>query len=1038
MQGVSGKFALLLLPILLCVCATTTLSLDRSRSITQFHHTAWTARDGAPSQISALAQTADGYLWIGSARGLFRFDGVRFERYTPPPGVDLPAHNIYALKATPDGGLWIAFRPSGLGYLKDGKFTVLVKDQLPSSQIYCLGIDGKDRLWAGTHKGLALRSDDGSWTEIGSEWGFTPRRVRSILTDRKGRMWVAVDDAVVVLPPDVDRFDESSQARGIFTALAESPDEQIWTAELDKLIYPLPHALSAGTQKSFSIKPARVVGGMIFDRDGALWFTDDDGVKRVRYPERQKGDLLAVGNSEYEVLTASGGGLSGTYASPILEDREGNIWVGTAQGIDRFRYSYFLPHKLSAEYRNVTLIADPKSGIWAGSSIKLPLAHFDGDSVRTFPEAMYISSVYRDDAGVTWWGAQGRLLRQSENDMTTFPQPAHLKFDWLWEVLAGDTGPFLWINLGDDGLISFDNGTWGTRTRPAQLPDRGPSASFRESPQRTWLGYTESRVALLEGGTARMFSTDEGVDVGRIRVIRKGADHIWIGGELGLALFDGTRFRTIRTVEAERFGTVSGMVFSNDGALWLNAVKGIVRIPHEEVAALIDDPDHKANFRRFDFNDGLPGAPQMNWTVSTAVASVDGLLWFATDGGLVSIDSTNLVSNPLPPPISIASLDAAGRQYDTQQPIELPKGTEDLRIEYTALSLSIPERVRFRYMLEGTDETWQDASNRREAFYTNLGPGEYRFRVIASNNDGVWNEEGAVLNFRILPMFYQTNWFLALCFVVAVVMFFVVYRWRVRLVKERLHMQFEERLAERVRIAQDLHDTLLQGFVSASMQLDVAVDTLAEDEPSRPRFLHVHKMLGRLIDEGRDTVKGLRSVATEGTASFEQTFARIRDEIDLDRTVDLRMTFEGTPRPLHPIIHDEVSHVAHEAVINAFRHSDATRIEVLIEYAPRRFNLLVRDDGCGIDPEIVESGREGHWGLSGMRERAENIGARFKVWSSRGGGTEIELSVPGRIAYRDEDDRPLVRWFGKSRVRRTNGNGGSNDRGYEDPGDERR
>ena len=966
-------------------------ALDPSRTILQLHNTKWTSREGAPSQVIALAQTVDGFLWIGTSRGLYAFDGVKFERYQPPGNVELPSDNIYTLKASPDGGLWVSFRPSGIGFIKDGKIDVVTaNDKLPSSQIYCLAFDGKGRLWAGTHNGLALRQEDGSWKDIGEEWGFAPRRVWSMFTDRSGRMWAAVDGSIVVLTPNVDRFQETGERVSPVTSFSESPDGRVWRSEVGGFVRPTPH--SANVSPGFGVKASRIVGSILFDRDGGLWFTDEHGVKRLRSPEILKGDLIEIDDPRIEVFE-TGDNLSG----PLLEDREGNIWIGSPQGLSRFRYSYFTPHSSSSRYRNMTLAADSERGIWIGSSLNLPLVHFDGESARPFPQATSISSVSRVSEGVVWWGADSHLFRQAGNVITPFAPPAHLKGDWLWEVFHNDAGSFQWVNLGDQGLVSFDNGKWGTWTRPTGLPDRGPSASFREDSGRTWLGYTENRVALLEQGVGKLFTLADGIDVGRVRVIRSGHDRIWIGGERGLSIFDGNRFHKIQS--AERLGTVSGIVFSRDGSMWLNEAQGIVRIAKEDVDRIIQNPAAHLSFRRFDFEDGLPGSPQMNWTVSSAVEDTDGRIWFATDGGLVSIDPLNLLSNSIPPPVSIRSLVVNDQPYNIHQPIELPKGTEDLSIEYTALSLSIPERVQFRYMLEGVDSEWREANSRREAFYTNLGPGEYRFRVIASNNDGVWNNDGAVLNFQILPRFYQTNWFLGLCGLLAAALALIVVRLRVEQVKNRMSLKFEERLAERGRIAQDLHDTLLQGFVSASMQLDVAVDSLSDKAPEKPRFERIHDMIKRLINDGRETVKGLRSSQTAGRQAFEEFFFQIRDEVDLERSVDFRIVTSGQTRQLHPLIHDEIRHIAHEAIVNAFRHADATRIEVSIEYSARKFFLSIRDNGQGIEPEIVRSGLDGHWGLTGMRERAEKVGAGLKIWSTKGRGTEIELNVPGRLAY---------------------------------------
>lgn len=1005
------------LAVALCL-AYGVAALDRSRSINQFHRSQWTSKEGAPSQVVALEQTKDGFLWIGTARGLFRFDGVQFEKYAPPDGIELPSENIYSLKADDDGGLWVSFRPAGVGFIKDGSIEISTRsDELPSSQIYCLGIDGRGRLWGGTHNGLALRSDDGGWTEIGEDWGFSRRRVRAIFTDRQGDMWVAIDGRIVVLRNGKDYFETTEDEADIVTGFAQSPDGRVWKGEALSFVRPVSSVASSGP--NFGIRSSRTAGGILFDRDGTLWLTDEDGVKRVREPHNLASDIVSLDDPRLERFSTED-----NLAGPILEDREGNIWIGSPQGLSQFRYSYFVANKASARYRNMTLLADRENGIWVGSSLKLPLAHIDGEKIKTFPNAMYISSVSRDAAGIVWWGRNSQLLRQNGDEIDAYAQPDGLKDDWLWEVFPDESQGCLWARAGDSGLISFENGQWGTRTPPPGLPDRGPSASFSENSNVTWLGYTEDRVARIESGRVKMFSTADGLGVGRLRVIRKGADRIWAGGERGLALFDGSRFRTIRISPTARFGTVSGMVFSRDGAAWLNEVQGIVRISKEEVDRVVSDPEHEVTFRRFDYADGLPGAPQMNWTVSTAVESADGRLWFATDGGLASIDPTNLVANDLPPPVAIKALTAGSQLHSTSLPIELPEGTEDLKIEYTALSLSIPERVQFRYMLDGVDAEWYDAQSRREAFYTNLGPGEYRFRVIASNNDGVWNSDGAHLTFRILPKFYQTNLFLVLCTLVAIALIIGIFWWRVEQLKTRMHYQFEERLSERGRIAQNLHDTLLQGFVSASMQLDVAIDSLSDTSSEKRRFERVHEMIKRLVNDGRETVKGLKSTPKTGNEGFGELFSEMREEFDPEHEVEFRVTLGGLHRSLHPIIYGEVRYIAQEAIFNAFRHARASSIEVAIEYSARRLFLSMRDNGVGIDPEIIRRGRDGHWGLTGMRARAQGIGARLKIGSIEGRGTTIELTVPGRVAYQNSNRDWLL---GLLRVK-TSGSGNERER----------
>jgi signal transduction histidine kinase len=306
--------------------------------------------------------------------------------------------------------------------------------------------------------------------------------------------------------------------------------------------------------------------------------------------------------------------------------------------------------------------------------------------------------------------------------------------------------------------------------------------------------------------------------------------------------------------------------------------------------------------------------------------------------------------------------------------------------------------VRFRYRLEGADEQWQDAGTRREAFYTNLGPGTYTFRVRAANNDGVWNEQGASLELVIPPAFYQTHWFLVLCLAAAACLIWIVSLLRLRQMTARLQRLHEERMDERTRIARELHDTLLQGFLSASMQLHVAADRIPDDSPAKPIVTNVLRLIANVSEEGRQAVRGLRLAET--TESLEAAFGRAKQELAGEREIGFRVIVVGHHRAVAPEVRDEIYRIGREALVNAFQHADAKNVEVELEYLDAALRLRVRDDGRGIDETVLHSGRGDHWGLAGMHERARKIGARFRVTSRNGAGTEIELSVPRRIAYR--------------------------------------
>ena len=971
--------------IVLLAFAPMARALSPDRTIRQFHHTAWTAKDGAPSQISALAQTKDGFLWIGSARGLFRFDGVHFESYTPPDGVTLPSHNIYTLMATPDGGLWVSFRPSGLGFIKDGRITVFAKpDEIPAGHVNAFARDHDGRIWAGTSNGLALRSG-AKWVVTNTEW-----HVRWLFVDRDGTLWITTTKGLFSLRRGAKRFELSGPPA--ITKVAQAPNGELW-GTADQLTLRRVHRGPDDRLEVFT-NPME----LLIDRDGAIWMIDvSGGIARLRHPEQAPNRAIPDTDPLLDLYTERDG-LTSDVASVLLEDREGNIWAGTSKGLDRFRYSHVMPVSLPPPHLKVTLAADDDGSVWVGSSAIENLVHVRGSETETQRVSYLVSSVYRDADGTRWWGGHGGLMRQRGGRIDSFPHPSDLRADFIWEVLRAEDDGSLWINYGDDGLLHFNDGVWSRRATPPGLLARGPSATFHDSRGRTWLGYTENRVAVLERGRATVYTRDDGIDIGRIRVIRgRTGPHYWLGGELGLALYDDGVFRSILARDGTRFGTVSGIIETADGAVWLNEMRGVVHISAEEAHKAVTDPTHRVAYQLFDFLDGLPGSPQMNFTVSTAVEASDGLLWFATDNGLARIDPARLQRNTLAPPVAILSA-TADRPYGSAPSLTFPAGTRQFEIHYTALSLSIPERVKFRYLLEGADEEWQDAGTRREAFYTNLGPGTYTFRVRAANNDGVWNEAGASLAIVIPPAFHQTKWFLALCIAAAACVVWIMYLLRVRQVRTRLQKLHEERMDERTRIARELHDTLLQGFLSASMQLHVAADHLSEDSAAKPILTNVLGLISKVSEEGRQAVRGLR--LSENSESLEESFGRVRQELAASRGIGFRVIVEGKHRAVSPMVRDEVYRIGREALVNAFQHANAKNVEVEVEYLEDRLRVCVRDDGRGIDDTVLRSGRDDHWGLAGMRERAQKIGAQFHVTSRSGAGTEIELSVARRIAYR--------------------------------------
>jgi signal transduction histidine kinase len=362
------------------------------------------------------------------------------------------------------------------------------------------------------------------------------------------------------------------------------------------------------------------------------------------------------------------------------------------------------------------------------------------------------------------------------------------------------------------------------------------------------------------------------------------------------------------------------------------------------------------------------------------------------------IDPDRLYLNDKPPPVQIEKIVADRKSYSPRQGLSLPPLTRDLEIDYTALSFSVPQKVRFRYKLEGHDENWQEPGSRRQAFYSDLGPGNYKFHVIACNNDGLWNEIGASLDLSIPPAWYQTNLFGILSVTVAVLLLGVLYRLRVEALAKAISARFDARLAERTSLARELHDTFLQTIQGSKLVADDALEQPNDSARMRRAMERISEWLEQATLEGRTALNALRTSTTEGN-DLAEALQRATEEGMIHGSTAVTFSVSGDAREMHPIVRDEIYRIGYEAIRNAFAHSKATRLEVELTYA-QDLTVRVSDNGAGIDSTVVAQGKEGHFGLQGMRERAERIGAKLTVVSSATAGTEITTIVPGSIVFR--------------------------------------
>jgi PAS domain S-box-containing protein len=766
---------------LACSCSA---AFGSDRTIAQFAHTAWGPKDGAPSVVTALAQSVDGYLWLGSADGLYRFDGVVFERYQPQSGEPFPARYVSSLLALPNGDLWIGFRAGEISLLRNGNATHYnAREGVPNGGIWSFAQDREGTIWAASSSGLARLEGD-RWKEVGKDWSFPGKSANTIFLDGQGRLWVSTEDTLVFLPPGARRFQPTGVGVGQVFQVAEAVNGKLWMAETTRSVRPIPLAYKQQPPDETEVQVGSQ--GILFDNDGALWISSlGDGIRRSPAPQSLRGRIKQF-STAVESFTAKDG-LSDNVVNAILQDREGNIWIGTNNGLDRFRKTNLVPVVLPFKPRQTVLATGDAGDVWISEedyTFRVHGGHADRDS---HPLPCQAKSAYRDPAGAIWWLCPDAIYRHHAGSYTKVALPPWFpNIYYELEIQATEDGSgSLWLAAHSEGTFYRKKEIWQRLESASEFAKLSPTTAFTDWMGRAWFGYEGGTIILLKDeNIQRVFPPDES-PVGSVRAIAGRGRHIWVGGELGLAFFDGNRFRRIVPADAETFGSVMGVQEASNGSLWLAESRGVIEIAATEVQKVLNDPSYRVRYRVFDSFDGLPGTFAGVAIYRKAIQGTDGKLWFMGSSGLVWVDPANVSTNALPPPVLIRSVRANSRQSGSLANLALPPRTTDLQIGYTALSLSVPEKVRFRYKLEGVDKDWQDAGTRREAFYNRLDPGKYHFRVIACNNDGVWNEEGARLDFNIAPAWYQTIWFRGLCVLAFFTLLCGVYQMRVHQLQEQ-------------------------------------------------------------------------------------------------------------------------------------------------------------------------------------------------------------------------------------------------------------
>ncbi|HEY4358370.1 MAG TPA: triple tyrosine motif-containing protein, partial [Acidobacteriaceae bacterium] len=737
-----------------------------------------------------------------------------------------------------------------------------------------------------------------------------------------------------------------------------------------------------------------------------LWVAqDDEGLSRIGHVSDA---------AQAHVIESSGpNDLTASQTHALLQDREGNVWVGTDRGIDRFQKTSFVHFRATQLRYFPALIAGDDGSVWINSHGS-PLMRVQ-DGVTT-PVGAHVNTgpfAKRRNGDICFIDLTSYELQcYGKNTPTHVKLPDFLEHSPPMGFIEDDDGSLL-VSFQGKGFWRDRDGVW-EKMDAAGLPKGSPWGMLSDARNRLWLGYGNNTVTERREGKYQTLTID-----GAWRntlTFYEAAGTIWAGGSSGLCFLDGDHFRHVRTLEADLFKGTSGIVADAYGNLWVNAGAGILRIPAEEITRLLANPDRPVKVDLFDENDGLVGQPTQYKRAPSAVADTRGTLWFATGGDVVSLDPSKLGRARALPSVLIESVSIDGKPAlrAPGQPGALLRTDSshlhDLEINFIGINLSAPERISYRYRLVGEDKTWQDAGKRRQAFYTRLNPGTYQFQVSASSGEE-WSDLAAPLRIEVTPAFYQTWWFTLLCVLVLLWIAAMIFKARMQFVTEQVHARLSERLAERERVARELHDTLLQGFQGLMMRFHLATQSIPANERARAEMEETMDAADVLLAESRDRIRDLRYESIE-PASLDEALRALGEDFASPHTWTLEVVTRGIACDMNPVSYQEIYAIAKEALVNAFRHSQAAEIKVNLSFEATRFVLEIADNGKGIAADVLGGHkRANHWGLSGMQERAQNLGADLKFATPAGGGTEVRLVVPATVVCRERPRASSLRYW---------------------------
>lgn len=956
------------------------LALDPRKSLTQYSRLVWTQQDGLPQDtIRAIAQTTDGYLWLGTDEGLARFDGYEFVVFDKSNG-ELPGNSITALASAGDGALWIG-TSNGLVEYRDRKFrTYTTKQGLPDNAITGLYEDHGGTLWIVAGINLS-RFQDGKFTNFAPGADLPVTSVRTIREDRHHDLWVAGYSRVVKMSGSqfTTVIDPDTLNGAIVTSMVADQHDNFWLGGSTGIIRRSP----TGQIRRYGVRdglPDPLVRALWEDRDGNIWAGTNLGIARL------DGDRF-VTPSDVD---------NRNIVRCLFEDREGNLWIGSNSGLTRYRDDiltvYGKTEGLPSDEPNA-VFQDRSGRTWVGfhdSGLML----FSNQDRRVFTTKdglpnNEIFSIRETRGGDLLIGARGGLVRMHGTQFSTFVPPDPLGRVNVFDALEDATGQ-IWLAT-PGGLAELHGKQIRIVIPSAPLLNNAMVTLCNGRDGALWAGTYGKGLWRIQGEERRLFTTDDGLSSDEIRALYQDADGtLWIGtfgGGLN-ALRDG-KFLHFTAKDGLLSDNVADVV--DDGeSLWLSTTRGICRISTKQLQEFGAHQRPRLEPVNYGVEDGLRSAQcSPSFPIgSGGYRTSDGRIWFTTSRGLALFDPAARKPVPLAPSAQLVGVMVDQEPVDLRSRIQLGPRNERIEIRYTGIHLSAPERVRFSHKLEGLDPGWTDAVVRRVINYNSLAHGHYRFLVKAEIPGAPPSQQSFA--FEVLPKFYERAWFRLLCGAMVVACAWAIYQLRLRQIRYRFALVLEER----ARLAREIHDTLAQGFVGISSQLDAVAMCMPDETAPARTFLDLARRMARhSLTEARRSVMDLRASALEGqnlAAALESGTRMWTAGSGVEVAVDI----SGTPGALPQEMEQHLLRIAQEAVANVLKHAAASKIWVKLHMEARKLYLGIKDNGHGFEETDAFASRGGHFGLLGMRERAERLGGELHLASHPGEGTEVEVKVP--------------------------------------------